>query len=809
MQPVSVLIEIGMQRWFFLEDQSFDKKRKKKVIREISVEKMMSPEEQISVHEPERSQRKFCVIAPGVKEFETVCISGTIKELGEWKYNKVIPLVRQSSSNLWSKTIAIPLDRDIYFRYCICAISEESKNIYVRQFENNVQPRKLSPNCEETHVFGNYDGKTSVASGWITGENLVQFKFALNPIKLKSCLLGHELYIKVTPISLAYDPNTNVDFCGDDNLNATDPNEASVIPNDILVEVSTLSDTLSKLQPQEDFGRVYKPDDFLIFNLTVPNLEALAYLIDIYTHSTRGSYESPPYHLGYTYVLPTMLKKSAGRLELPLTCNVKYRPLGTVNVEYLIVKSMNEQLCDLRVSYMKHWEDTWKGLDVGHRGSGSSFKTKEGTPIRENTIASLKNAASSGADLLEFDVQLSKDMVPVIYHDFHICISLKRKQNLEYGEMLEIPLKYLTLEQLQNLKVYHLVEGRTNEQRFFDEEFEDHQPFPTLVEAFQAIDPNVGFNVEMKWTMELDDGTFELNNPFDINVYVDKVLEVILQHGGDRPIVISCFNPDICTLVRHKQIKYPVMFLTQGKTEKYPRYLDPRCLSMEAAVQHAISTDILGIVAHTEDLLRDKTQVKLATNAGLILFCWGDDNNNKDTIQLLKNLGLHGVIFDKLDQLSTKSFKESIFLVEARESQKDLYRQAALNKDVSPESSRTSSQKTDYDSLDTNLREKAALNSTATSLQSLIHCCNIENPTTNEGPKSNAQHLKNQRTTEGWGSTDKNDRIRGSEMSSPFKSENDGKNTNPSTNTAYSDTDVTDTINTSTGTESTKKKRFA
>lgn len=77
-----------------------------------------------------------------------------------------------------------------------------------------------------------------------------------------------------------------------------------------------------------------------------------------------------------------------------------------------------------------------------------------GHTIRENTIASLKKAALSGADLLEFDVQLSKDMVPVIYHDFHVCISLKRKKEIERLEMLELPVKDLTLEQLQKLRVY-------------------------------------------------------------------------------------------------------------------------------------------------------------------------------------------------------------------------------------------------------------------------------------------------------------------------------------------------------------------
>lgn len=73
--------------------------------------------------------------------------------------------------------------------------------------------------------------------------------------------------------------------------------------------------------------------------------------------------------------------------------------------------------------------------------------------VRENTIASLKTASHHGADMVEFDVQLSKDLIPVIYHDFYVSISMKRKKQSEAMDMLEIPVKDLTLEQLHLLKV--------------------------------------------------------------------------------------------------------------------------------------------------------------------------------------------------------------------------------------------------------------------------------------------------------------------------------------------------------------------
>lgn len=261
-------------------------------------------------------------------------------------------------------------------------------------------------------------------------------------------------------------------------------------------------------------------------------------------------------------------------------------------------------------SFIRYWNRKWTGLEVGHRGSGNSFsKFPERDTIRENTIASLKHAASHGADFVEFDVQLSKDLVPVIYHDFVVYVSLKKKKNLDSNDMLELPVKELTLEQLSNLKIYHAVEGRNREAKFFDEDLDEHQPFPQLADALNLIDMSVGFNIEVKWSMQLKDGTLEMDRTIDRNLYVDCILDVVLSKAGSRRIVFSCFDPDICTMLRFKQNMYPVMFLTLGVTEKYPQYHDPRCNTIESAVSNAYAMELLGIVAHTEDLLRDSSQV--------------------------------------------------------------------------------------------------------------------------------------------------------------------------------------------------------
>jgi len=42
-----------------------------------------------------------------------------------------------------------------------------------------------------------------------------------------------------------------------------------------------------------------------------------------------------------------------------------------------------------------------------------------------------------------------------------------------------------------------------------------------------------------------------------------------------------------------KQNLYPVLFLTQGVTDRYPPYADLRCKTIQAAVYHAKCHDFL------------------------------------------------------------------------------------------------------------------------------------------------------------------------------------------------------------------------
>lgn len=82
------------------------------------------------------------------------------------------------------------------------------------------------------------------------------------------------------------------------------------------------------------------------------------------------------------------------------------------------------------------WRSDGQTAVVGHRGSGANTASRTTLQIGENTLQSFLSAVASGASCIEFDVQLTKDLIPVVFHDFLV---------METGG--DVPLHTLTRDQ--------------------------------------------------------------------------------------------------------------------------------------------------------------------------------------------------------------------------------------------------------------------------------------------------------------------------------------------------------------------------
>lgn len=152
--------------------------------------------------------------------------------------------------------------------------------------------------------------------------------------------------LSINPTESAHG-HSSAQFDVEDSLsNDTRENGNAEQPVYAFAEVATLKSKTNVFEQQTQFGRPYQQDDIMIFNVSVGDPENVAYLIDLYTYSSRVSPDDdePPIHLGYHYILPNVLRKSDGKIEMPITCAIKHRPLGMMKVEYIRVRC-NSLIC--------------------------------------------------------------------------------------------------------------------------------------------------------------------------------------------------------------------------------------------------------------------------------------------------------------------------------------------------------------------------------------------------------------------------------------------------------------------------------
>ncbi|CAG8500548.1 1090_t:CDS:10, partial [Acaulospora colombiana] len=360
-----------------------------------------------------------------------------------------------------------------------------------------------------------------------------------------------------------------------------------------------------------------------------------------------------------TFIISSLM----GSATVPILGTRDLDVIGIIEFEFFVVNPFNH--AKLSVG-SKH--TYWKSMTtqvIGHRGMGANSAEKPNLQLGENTLMSFITAASLGAEYIEFDVQLTKDHVPVIYHDWTVTetgydipmhsMTLKQFQKLKYAHtrLEEILTQDRNIRDEFQHSAYHFdsigVEGvrkinmeklkRSNSegsispysqnQLVKDGKFKGNgvgtiqAPFATLAETFLKVPLNIGFNIEVKYPMvdEIEDD--DLPAFGDINFFLDTILRHTYENAQDRKIIFSSFHPNICLGLSFKQPNYP-------------------------AIRFAKLANLLGIVAKVNPIIEAPKLVNAVREAGLLMFTYGDSNNEVSNVRLQRKAGVDAVIVDSV-----------------------------------------------------------------------------------------------------------------------------------------------------------------
>ena len=192
---------------------------------------------------------------------------------------------------------------------------------------------------------------------------------------------------------------------------------------------------------------------------------------------------------------------------------------------------------------------------VGHRGARGVFP--------ENSIEGFEFALSTGIGLIELDVLLTKDEVPVITHNHRLSGSMFRGPDGRFLDGEEPKVASLRMEEIEQFDIGRLNGNTAYGQRFPDQIQMDGVRVPKLVDLFQLISQpkyqSANLMLEIKSDPDLvaEDAARER--------IVTVVIDQVRKAGLSARTLLHSFDWGLLAKCRKQASEMPVSFLTRMK----------------------------------------------------------------------------------------------------------------------------------------------------------------------------------------------------------------------------------------------------
>ena len=188
----------------------------------------------------------------------------------------------------------------------------------------------------------------------------------------------------------------------------------------------------------------------------------------------------------------------------------------------------------------------------GHRGARGD--------LPENTLESFKYLFDNGINAYETDILISKDLVPVITHDFRLDPSLTKDKEGNWIKDENIKIFDLTYDEISNFDVGSLNKLTRYGRRFVNQRSLENQKIPKLSELLELSSKNVLQNLLIN--LEIKSTPDEKNLTPDPQDLVQIVLNEINNSNLKDKIIISSFDWRILREVKKQSPEIHRAYLT-------------------------------------------------------------------------------------------------------------------------------------------------------------------------------------------------------------------------------------------------------
>jgi glycerophosphoryl diester phosphodiesterase len=188
----------------------------------------------------------------------------------------------------------------------------------------------------------------------------------------------------------------------------------------------------------------------------------------------------------------------------------------------------------------------------GHRGARGD--------LPENTLESFKYLFDNAINAYETDILISKDLVPVITHDFRLDSSLTKDKEGNWIKDEDIKIFDLTYDEISKFDVGSLNKLTRYGRRFVNQRSLENQKIPKLSELLELSSKNVLQNLLIN--LEIKSTPDEKNLTPDPKDLVQIVLNEINNSNLKDKIIISSFDWRILREVKKQSPEIPRAYLT-------------------------------------------------------------------------------------------------------------------------------------------------------------------------------------------------------------------------------------------------------
>ena len=188
----------------------------------------------------------------------------------------------------------------------------------------------------------------------------------------------------------------------------------------------------------------------------------------------------------------------------------------------------------------------------GHRGARGD--------LPENTLESFKYLFDNSINAYETDILITKDLIPVITHDFRLDPSLTKDEAGNWIKDENIKIFDLTYEEISKFDVGSLNKLTRYGRRFVNQRSLENQKIPKLSELLELSSKNVLQNLLIN--LEIKSTPDEKNLTPDPKDLVQIVLNEINNSNLKDKIIISSFDWRILREVKKQSPEIPRAYLT-------------------------------------------------------------------------------------------------------------------------------------------------------------------------------------------------------------------------------------------------------